>query len=94
MSESNKGHYPTVTSQFGEFSYIRKEHVENNLFVKYYVRVANFNKVIMVLNIKSAVNLLLTSARGANRDNAFDCEIFLSAFSRLRFPLEPLQFYT
>ena len=26
---------------------------------------ANFNKVIEVLNIKSAVNLLLTSARGA-----------------------------
>ena len=42
----------------GGFLYSRKEHVENNLFVKYYVRMANFNKVIKVLNLKSAVNLL------------------------------------
>ena len=60
-----KGHYPTVRRQFGEFLYIRKEHVENNLFVKYYMRMSNYNKVIKVLNIKSAVNLLWTSARGA-----------------------------
>ena len=62
---SYKRHYPTITRQFGEFLYIRKEHVENNLFLEYYVRMANFNKVIKVLNIKSAVNLLWTSARGA-----------------------------
>ena len=31
---TNKGHYPTVTRQLGEFLYIRKEHVEHNLFSK------------------------------------------------------------
>ena len=65
MLESNKGHYSTVTRQFGEFLYIRKVHVENNLFVKYYMWMANFNKVINILNIKSVVNLLWTSSRGA-----------------------------
>ena len=50
---------------------------------------ANFNKVIKVLNIKSAVNLLWTSAR-PNRDNAFDSEILLSALSWLRFLLESI----
>ena len=54
---SYKGHYPTVTRQLEEFLYILKEHVENNSFVKYYVPMANFNKVIKVLNIKSAVSL-------------------------------------
>ena len=65
MSEFNKGHCPPVTCKFGEVLYIRKEHVENSMFVKYYVRMANFNKVIKVLNIKSAVNLLWISARDA-----------------------------
>ena len=45
---TNKGHYPTVTRQLLEFLYIRKEHVEHNFFVKYYVQMANFNKVIKV----------------------------------------------
>ena len=45
MHSTEKGHYPTVTRQLGEFLYIRKEHVEHNLFVKYYVRMANFNKI-------------------------------------------------
>ena len=40
-----KGHYPTVTRQLEEFL---KEQVEKNLFVKYYMRMANFNKVIKV----------------------------------------------
>ena len=62
---SYKRHYPTVTRQFGEFLYIRKDYVENNLFVKYYMRMANFNKVIKVLNIKFECDLLLTTARGA-----------------------------
>ena len=30
------------------------------MFVKYYMRMANFNKVIKVLNIKSAVSLQWT----------------------------------
>ena len=47
---------------YGKFLYIHKEHAENNLFLKYYMRMANFNKVIKVLNIKSAV----TSARTKN----------------------------
>ena len=57
---TNKGHYPTVPRQLEEVLYILKEHVENNLFVKYYVRMANFNKVINVLNIKSALSLQWT----------------------------------
>ena len=50
---------------------------------------ANFNKVIKVLNIKSAVNLLWTSARGAietTRWIAKYTRILLNALSR--FPLE------
>ena len=46
-------HYPTVARQLGEFLYICKEHVENNLFVKYYVRMTNFNKVTELLKFKS-----------------------------------------
>ena len=52
---TNEGHYPTLTRQLGEFLYIRKERVENNLFVKYYMRMANFNKVIKLLKFKSAL---------------------------------------
>ena len=48
FASTYKGHYPTVTHQLEEFLYILKEHVENNSFVKYYVRMANFNKVIKV----------------------------------------------
>ena len=54
---TNKGYYPTVTRQLGNFLYILEEHVENNLVVKYYLLMVNFNKIIKVLNIKSAVSL-------------------------------------
>ena len=53
------------TPKLEKFLYILKEHVENNLFVKYYVRMANFNKVIKVLNIKSVVSLQWTSMGSA-----------------------------
>ena len=56
-SITNEGNYPTVTRQLGEFLYNRIEHVEYNLFVQYYVRMANFNKVIKLLKFKSAANL-------------------------------------
>ena len=45
------GHYPTITSQLPVILYILKENVENILFVKYYLLMVNFTKVIMVLNI-------------------------------------------
>ena len=55
--DTYKGHDPKCNTP------TRKEHIENNLFLKYYLRMANFNKVIKVLNINSAVSLQCTSAR-------------------------------
>ena len=48
---THKGALSTVTRQLGEYLYIRIENVENNLFVKSYVRMANFNKVIKLLKL-------------------------------------------
>ena len=82
---ADKGYYPTVTRQLEEFLYILKEHVENNLFVKYYLRMANFNKVINGLNIKSTVCLQWTPMGNAietthsmvfrNRMHCLDCPL-------------------
>ena len=68
------GAYPTVTHQSNYFLYSRKEHVKNSSFLKYYVPMANFNKVIKVLNIKSAVSLQLTPLK-RNRDNSLNAEV-------------------
>ena len=89
---ADKGHFPTVTRQLEEVLYVLKEDVENNSFVKYYVRMANFNKVIKVLNIKSAVSLQWTPMGKRNRDNALRGISQSNALSRLHFPL-PLQTY-
>ena len=47
------------------YGYIRKEHVENNLFVKYYVRMANFNKVIKGFKYKICSKFAMDLARDA-----------------------------
>ena len=71
---ANKGHYQNVTRQLGKF---------NNLVVKYYVQMANFNKIIKVLNIESAVSSQWTPMGSAiekmhsmvflNRVRCLDC---------------------
>ena len=38
------------------FLYIRKEHDENNLFAKFYMRIANFHRIKELLKSKSAAN--------------------------------------
>ena len=60
--------HPTVTRQLEEFLYIRKEHVENNLFVKYNGQMANFNKVIKLLKFKSAANIHCFQWEAQSRD--------------------------
>ena len=51
-----EGHYATVTHRLENVLYILIEDVENNLIVKYYVRMANINKVIRLSKLKFTVN--------------------------------------
>ena len=86
---TNKGYYPTVTRQLGEFLYIFKEHVENNLFVKYYVWMANFNKVIKVIKTNK-YKIVMDSNGKRNRNNALNNILQSNALSRLRLALKSI----
>ena len=85
---SHKGTYPTVTHQTSYFLYSRKEHVKNSLFLKYYVPMANFNKVVKVFKYKICSEFAIDcngKAQSRVRDNSLNgisnCVVSISRFA-------------